>query len=124
MVTSSSGREDQGDRGGADDFIRKPFSHDELLIRGPSLLRIKRYHDTIKAAAALELTDARGARARTGRGARALRTAARFLSPQLADAIVSSGDDSILRSHRRQVAMFFADLRGWTSFVDAVEPES
>ena len=47
----------------------------------------------------------------------------RFLSPQLADAIVSSGDESILRSHRRQVAMFFADLRGWTSFVDAVEPE-
>ena len=47
----------------------------------------------------------------------------RFLSPQLADAIVSSGDESILRSHRRQVAMFFADLRGWTNFVDAVEPE-
>ncbi len=47
----------------------------------------------------------------------------RFLSPQLADAIVSSGDESILRSHRRQVAMLFADLRGWTSFVDAVEPE-
>jgi adenylate cyclase len=47
----------------------------------------------------------------------------RFLSPQLADAVVSSGDESILRSHRRQVAMFFADLRGWTNFVDAVEPE-
>ncbi len=47
----------------------------------------------------------------------------RFLSPQLADAIVSSGDDTILRSHRRQVAMLFADLRGWTSFVEAVEPE-
>jgi adenylate cyclase len=39
------------------------------------------------------------------------------------DAIVSSGDDAILRSHRRKVAMLFADLRGWTSFVDAVEPE-
>jgi class 3 adenylate cyclase len=52
-----------------------------------------------------------------------LRRLRRFLSPQLADAIVSSGDESILRSHRRQVAMFFADLRGWTSFVDAVEPE-
>jgi adenylate cyclase len=47
----------------------------------------------------------------------------RFLSPQLAKAIVSSGDESILSSHRRQVAMFFADLRGWTSFVDLVEPE-
>jgi adenylate cyclase len=52
-----------------------------------------------------------------------MRQLRRFLSPQLADAIVSSGDDSILRSHRRKVAMFFADLRGWTSFVDTVEPE-
>jgi class 3 adenylate cyclase len=52
-----------------------------------------------------------------------MRKLRRFLSPQLADAIVSSGDDSILRSHRRKVAMFFADLRGWTGFVDTVEPE-
>jgi adenylate cyclase len=52
-----------------------------------------------------------------------LRRLRRFLSPQLADAIVSSGDESIPRSHRRQVAMVFADLCAWTSFVDAVEPE-
>ena len=37
---------------GADDFIPKPFNHDELLTRVRSLLRIKRYHDTIKAQAA------------------------------------------------------------------------
>jgi adenylate cyclase len=41
----------------------------------------------------------------------------------VAEAIVSSGDESILRSHRREVAVFFADLRGWTNFVDGVEPE-
>ena len=52
-----------------------------------------------------------------------LRRLQRFLSPQLADAIVSSGNDSILESHRSQVAMLFADLRGWSNFVDAVEPE-
>jgi adenylate cyclase len=39
------------------------------------------------------------------------------------EAIVSAGEESILRSHRREVAVFFADLRGWTSFVDGVEPE-
>lgn len=50
-----------------------------------------------------------------------LRRLRRFLSPQLADPIVSSGDESILQRHRRHVAMFFADLRGWTSFVDTVE---
>ena len=52
-----------------------------------------------------------------------LRRLRRFLSPQLADAISSVHDASILASHRREVAMLFADLRGWTSFVDTVEPE-
>ena len=127
MVTSSIGQEKtKAIQAGADDFIPKPFNHDELLTRVRSLLRIKRYHDTIKAQAAelAELNRTLEERVQTqvaelGR----LRGLRRFLSPQLADAIVSSGDETILESHRRQVAMFFADLRGWTTFVDAVEPE-
>ncbi len=47
----------------------------------------------------------------------------RFLSPQVADLIVSSGDDSMLQSHRREIATLFADLRGFTDFVETVEPE-
>jgi adenylate cyclase len=127
MVTSSMGQEKtKAIEAGADDFITKPFNHDELLTRVRSLLRVKRYHDTIKAQAA-ELSELnRTLEVRVQEQVdelERLRRLRRFLSPQLADAVVFSGDELILRSHRRQVAIVFADLRGWTSFADAVEPE-
>ena len=127
MLTASEGSsKTKGIEAGADDFISKPFNRDELLTRIRSLLRIKRYHDTIKEQAAelQELNRTLEERVQTQlEELERLQRLRRFLSPQLVDAIVSSGDESILRSHRRQVAMFFADLRGWTGFVDAVEPE-
>ena len=127
MVTSSAeGEKTRAIEAGADDFISKPFDNHALLPRIRSLLRIKRYHDTIKAQsaelAALNATLEERVRAQVDELER-LRRLRRFLSPQLADAIVSTGDETILASHRRQVAMVFADLRGWTNFVDAVEPE-
>ena len=47
----------------------------------------------------------------------------RFFSPQLSELIVSSGDDSILESHRREIAVVFCDLRGFTAFSETHEPE-
>jgi class 3 adenylate cyclase len=47
----------------------------------------------------------------------------RFLSPQVADAVLSSGGEDVLAPHRREVAVFFIDLRRFTSFTSRVEPE-
>jgi class 3 adenylate cyclase len=47
----------------------------------------------------------------------------RFLAPQVAELIVSSGDESVLESHRREVAVLFCDLRGFTAFAETAEPE-
>jgi adenylate cyclase len=126
MVTShdSEARID-GIRAGADDFVTKPFDQQELLLRVRSLVRIKRYHDTVRAQAA-ELAEwnhtleARVAEQveELGRMAR-LR---RFLSPTLAEVVMERGE-SVLESHRRELAVLFADLRGWTDFSSGTEPE-
>ncbi|MGH9273929.1 MAG: adenylate/guanylate cyclase domain-containing protein [Acidimicrobiales bacterium] len=47
----------------------------------------------------------------------------RFLSAQVADAVVSSGSEEFLAAHRREIAVFFCDLRGFTAFSGDVEPE-
>src|SRR5260370_641626 len=47
----------------------------------------------------------------------------RFLAPALAELIVSSGNERILESHRRDIAVLFCDLRGLRSFAERAEPE-
>ena len=111
---------------GADDFVNKPFDQAELLARVRSLVRVKRYHDTIEhQAAELErwnreleqrVQDQVEQLERVGR----LR---RFLPVQLADLIVSSGDDSFLNGHRRDITVVCCNLRGFTSFAETAEPE-
>jgi adenylate cyclase len=46
-----------------------------------------------------------------------------FLAPQLAELIVSQGDENILESHRREIVVVFCDLRGYTAFTETAEPE-
>ncbi len=126
MITShgSEARID-GIRAGADDFVTKPFDQQELLLRVRSLVRIKRYHDTIRAQAA-ELGEwNRTLEARVAEQVEELGRMARlrrFLSPTLAEVVMERGD-SVLESHRRELAVLFADLRGWTDFSAGTEPE-
>src|SRR6478609_270261 len=127
MVTASGDEQKiKALEAGADDFITKPVDKNEMLARVASLARIKRYQDTIKrqsdelAAWNRELEDRVAGQVsqleRMGR----LR---RFLAPQLAELIVDSGDESFLESHRREIVVVFCDLRGFTQFAEASEPE-
>lgn len=47
----------------------------------------------------------------------------RFLAPQIADAVLSGDSDELFRPHRRRIAVFFCDLRGFTGFAAHAEPE-
>jgi class 3 adenylate cyclase len=110
---------------GADDFVAKPFNQQELLARVRSLVRIKRYHDTIEAQRAelAEWNKTLAARVESQvEELEKVNRLRRFLSPTLAELILSQGE-SILESHRREIAVLFADLRGWTAFSVNTEPE-
>ena len=111
---------------GADEYLTKPVDHAALLARVRSVLRLKELHDRVQAQAddlakwnrSLELRVAEQVAEieRVGR-------LKRFLPSQLAHLIVSSRDESILESHRREITVLFCDLRGFTAFAEAAEPE-
>jgi adenylate cyclase len=127
MITASGEQEKKrAIEAGADDFVSKPFHQGELLARVASLVRIKRYHDTITRQAA-ELAEWNAElEARVNRQLEELERMSRlrrFLSPQVAELVINSGDDSILRSHRREIVVVFCDLRGFTPFAESSEPE-
>ena len=48
---------------------------------------------------------------------------ARFLSPQVAALVSSADGEAMLAGHRREITAMFCDLRNFTSFSEAAEPE-
>jgi adenylate cyclase len=111
---------------GAEDYLPKPFNPTLLRARVGASLERKRLHDQVAAQAAdlaqwnrtLE-TRVQDQLAEIERVSRLKR----FLSPQVADVILSSGNDGVLESHRRAITVLFCDLRGFTAFAETTEPE-
>ena len=128
MVTALSDTKDvvAGLEAGGDDYLTKPIDAQALSARVKSMLRIKSLHDTVKAQA-LELerwnaTLEERVNAQLAELERVSRLK-RFFSPQLAQLIVQGGAADPLQSHRREVTVVFVDLRGFTAFAEAAEPE-
>ncbi len=127
MITASGDQEKlRALESGADDFVTKPFNQAELLARVASLAKVKRYHETIRrqadelAAWNRELEERVAAQVAELQRAARLR---RFLSPQVAELVMGSGDESVLESHRREIVVVFCDMRGFTQFAESSEPE-
>ncbi|TQR88167.1 response regulator [Mycobacterium hodleri] len=126
VMVTASGNEQRlvALQSGADDFVMKPFDQAELLARVASLARIKRYQDTIRRQAD-ELTRWNAElETRVAEQVEELQRTSRlrrFLSPQLADLVV--GEETLLQSHRREIVVVFCDLRNFTPFAEASEPE-
>jgi adenylate cyclase len=127
VITASGEREKrQALEVGADDFLNKPFDQAELLARVASLVRIKRYHDTVTQQAAELARWNAELETRVERQVDELQRVnrlRRFLSPQVAELVVNAGDDAVLSSHRREIVVVFCDLRGFTAFAESSEPE-
>ncbi|MGZ3410246.1 MAG: response regulator [Xanthobacteraceae bacterium] len=128
LVTAKADTKDvvAGLDAGADEYLTKPVDQMSLVARVKSMLRVKELHDKVAAQAtdlanwnqtleqrvAEQLTQID----RMGK----LR---RFLSPQVTELILSSGDDRVLDSHRREITVVFCDMRGFTAFSEVAEPE-
>jgi adenylate cyclase len=111
---------------GADEYLTKPVDHAALLARVRSVLRIKDLHDRVQAQADDLARWNRSLEQRVAEQVAVIERVSRlkqFLPSQLAQLIVSSGDETILESHRAEITVLFCDLRGFTAFAEAAEPD-
>jgi class 3 adenylate cyclase/CheY-like chemotaxis protein len=128
MLTAKADRSDviAGLEAGGDDYLTKPVEHAALVARVRAMLRIKALHDTVQQQADELASWNRTLEAKVAAQVEEITRTSRlrrFLAPQLVDVILSSGDEELFRTHRREIVVVFCDLRGFTAFAETAEPE-
>ena len=119
MVTALTDKSEKikGLEAGADDFLTKPVDRAELLARVKSLLRIKYLHD--------ELTQLnKTLEKKVNQQVEQIQDLGRlkqYFSPQLAESLIH--DENIGKVRRKNLTIFFIDIRGFTTISEKVEPE-
>jgi len=111
---------------GAEDYLPKPFNPTLLRARVGASLQRKRLHDQVRVQASELAAWNRTLEERVQQQLAEIERVSRlkrFLSPQVANLILTSGDDSVLASHRRAITVLFCDLRGFTAFSETADPE-
>jgi len=88
-----------GLRAGADDYVNKSASMDELAARIESVMR------------------------RTGETERMRKLFARYTSDAVVEEILKSPDSVVLTGEKREVTTLFADIRNFTGLADSLPPE-
>jgi class 3 adenylate cyclase len=111
---------------GAEDYLAKPFDAVLLRARVGACIEKKRLRDQ-QAEHLRELGEwnrllEQRVQEQVGQMER-LGRLQRFFSPQVAELILSGETDDPLKTHRRDVAVVFIDLRGFTGFAEISEPE-
>lgn len=128
LVTARTDQRDiiAGLESGGDEYVTKPVDQAALVARVRSLLRIKELHDTV-AEQSRQLSEWNGRLEERVASQiveiERISRLKRFMAPQLAEFVMSGGGELTLESHRREVAIVFGDLRGFTAFAETAEPE-
>lgn len=84
---------------GASDYIRKPFSPNELILRVENILKAAREKSRLQ------------------------EVFSRHTSPEVVKELLNRPDDLMLAGEIREVAVLFADVRGFSQMVSGAEPE-
>jgi class 3 adenylate cyclase len=94
---------------GAFDFLTKPIDFGDLELTIDKTIR--------------HVEMMRDARRRQAEAERAHASLSRYFSPQIASRLAAIGDSNGMEVHRREVAVIFTDITGFTTLVEAAVPE-